>query len=91
MRDFHFAVNSPHLVDSFDFRGKPSMNTQYFPLDQSSKRQIIKCIIKIFPRSRTSVFLDNFIIESIDSRNLSTLMISSQQKDVFGIFYLIAK
>ena len=36
MWDFHFPVNSSHLVDSFDFGGESSVNAEDFVFDKGS-------------------------------------------------------
>lgn len=51
------------------------MDAENGPTDESSKWQIIECIIKIFPRCRTSIFFNNLIIEPIDSSNLPRLVV----------------
>jgi hypothetical protein len=67
------------------------MNAKNFIFHKSSKREIIKSLIKILPWSGASIFLHNLIIKSIYSGNLSGLMISPQQDDVLWILKLITK
>jgi hypothetical protein len=71
MRDFYLPVDSPNLIDGFDFGTESAMDTENFSIDDGSNREVIKDFSTIFPWIRISIFSINFIIESIDCGDLS--------------------
>ena len=77
MRYFHFPIDRSHLIDGFDFGGKSSMDTQNSAVNQSPQRQIVECLIEVFPGSRTPILFDNLIIEAINLSDLPGFMITS--------------
>lgn len=91
MRNFDLPVDCPDLVDELNFRRQSTMNAQYFVLDDCSERQVVKCLIAVFPWSWIPVLLHNLIVEAIDRGNLSWLVIAPQEDDFFGVFDFVAK
>ena len=53
------------------------MNTEYFPIDDGTQWQKIKCLIKIFPAIRIPIFFVDFIQETVHHCNISTLVVAS--------------
>ena len=78
VRYLHFAINSSHLINGFDFWRKSTVYTEYLVVYQSAQRKVIKSIIKVFPWSGATVFLYYLVIEAIDCCYLTRLMVTSQ-------------
>ena len=64
------------------------MDTENFSFNKSTNSKVIKNFSAIFPWIGVSIFSDGFIIESINSCDLSCFMVSSQKCDVLGVFKL---
>ena len=64
------------------------MNTEDFSFNDCSNAQIIKDFSAVFPGISVTILSDSFIIETINSGNLSGFVVSSQQCDVCRIFKL---
>lgn len=61
------------------------MDTEDFTFNNSTNTKVIEYFGAIFPRIGISVLSNSFIIESIDSGNLSSLVISSKEGNVSRI------
>lgn len=79
MRDLHLAIDRAHLVDGLDLRGEPPVDAQDGAVDESAQRQIVEGVVEIFPWCDTSVFLDNLLVETVDSCYLTRLVITSEE------------
>ncbi len=67
------------------------MNTEYFSFDDGANTKIVKDFGAVFPWVGISVLSDSFIIETINSSNLSSLVVSSQQCNVSWVLKLKAE
>jgi hypothetical protein len=79
------------LIKSLDLWGKTSVDAEYFSLHNCSDTEIIEYLSAVFPGVSITVLSDCLIIETINSSNLSSLVISSQQGDVSRILKLKAE
>lgn len=91
MGNFHLAVDGAHLIDGLDLRRKPTVNAKDLAIDECPKRQVIERLIEVFPRCGASIFLDDLIVESVNSSNLPGFVVTPQQQYLFGVFDLIAE
>jgi hypothetical protein len=67
------------------------MNTEYFSFDDGANAKIVKHFGAVFPRVGITVLSDSFIIETVYSSNLSSLVVSSQQCNVSRVLELEAE
>ena len=67
------------------------MNAKNSVVDQCSQRQVVKCLIEIFPWCGTTILLDDLIIETINSGYLPGFVVATQQQYLLGELDLIAK
>lgn len=70
MWNLNSPVNCPNLVNGFDFRTETTMDTQHFAVDNGSQWQIIKYFCAVFPWIRVAVLPVDFVVETIDLRDL---------------------
>ena len=91
MRDLHSSVNKSNLINCLDFWGKASMNAEDFSFNNSSNSKIIKDLGAVFPRICISVFSNSFVVETVDSGDLSSFMISSKKGDMCWVFQFQAQ
>ena len=55
------------------------MDAKNAVVDQGSQRQVVKCLIEVFPWCRTTILLNDFIIETIDSGDLPRFVVATKQ------------
>jgi hypothetical protein len=67
------------------------MNTEYFSFDYGANTKIVKDLGAVFPWVGITVLSDSFIIETVYSSNLSSLVVSSQQCNVSWVLKLEAE
>jgi len=77
VRNLHSSIYQSDLINSLDIWGKASMDTENFTFDDSSNTEVIKDLSAVFPGISISVLSDGFVIESINSSNLSSLVVAS--------------
>jgi hypothetical protein len=66
------------------------MHAQNFFIDQCTNRQAVKDIREYLPEFNGVAALA-LIVETVNSVNLGTFVISSEQEEVFRIFYFVTK
>lgn len=71
--DFDLSIDGSDLVDGLDFRAETSVDTECFSVDDCSEREVVEDFSTVFPGVGVSVFSVDFVIETIDSGNLSAL------------------
>lgn len=81
------VANVVHLAQS---RRQTSMDAEDLSGHNGSNRKRIEAIDKCLPDFDVAPSLA-FVIESVDSSDVGTLMVSSEQEEVFGEFELIAQ
>lgn len=64
------------------------MHAKNFIVNQCCNWHAIKYILEFFPKSN-AIFIFAFVVETINSINLATLMVTSQQEEVFLKFNFI--
>ena len=89
--NLHLPVDGPHLVKGLDLRREAPVDAEYLSRDQGSQRQVVECVVEVFPGSGTAVLLDDLIVETVDGCDLPGLVVSPEQDDVLGILHLIAE
>jgi len=67
------------------------VNTEYFSLHNCANTEIVEHFSAVFPGVSVSILSDSFIIETVYSGDLSSLVISSQQCDVRWVLKLEAE
>ena len=66
------------------------MDTEYFIIDDSSHREAVEALNKLFPQlQRVSTFA--LIVETVNSIDGTTLVISAQKEKVFGVLNLVGE
>ena len=71
MGNLNISLYSPNLIDGSDMGTQSSMDAKNLLINNCSQRKVIKNIIKHFPWTLISIFLSDFIKESINHGNLS--------------------
>lgn len=75
--DLHSALDEADLVDGLDVGGEPSVDAEDLALNDGANAQVVKDFGTIFPWVSVSILSNSLIIESVNSCNLSSFMISS--------------
>jgi hypothetical protein len=61
------------------------MQTKNLFFDESCEREIIEKVSEVLPHIRIAVFAQTFVVKAINLGDLSTLVISTQDKDAFFV------
>jgi hypothetical protein len=85
MWNFLFSIYRSYLIQGINRRAQPSMHTENFVVDDGRQSQIIKYTCTVPPHVYRAVLPKTLIIEPIDLCYLSALVISSYQRNSFGV------
>jgi len=91
MWNFHSSIDKSNLVNCLDFWWQSSVNTENLALNDSADSKVIEDLGTVFPWVSVSVLSNCLVIETIDSCDLSGLMVSSKQGDVCWVLHLEAQ
>ncbi len=47
------------------------MDAEYLLIDECSEGEVVKCLIEVLPGRGTAILLDDFVVEAVDSGDLS--------------------
>jgi hypothetical protein len=83
--NLHASVDKANLIESLNFWGEAAVNAENLALDHGANTEVVEDFSAVFPRVGVSVLSDSFIIETVDSCDLSCLVVSSEESDVSGI------
>jgi hypothetical protein len=67
------------------------VNAENLALNHGANPEVVEDFSAVFPRVGVSVLSDGFVIETVDSCDLSCLVVSSEESNVSGILELQAK
>lgn len=85
VRNFNSAVDCAHLIEGSDFRAEASVDAENFIVHNCGDGQIIEHLCAVFPGVRVSVFPHALVVETVDLRDLTGLVISAEEGDVLGV------
>ena len=91
MRDLHSSVNESHLIDSLDLGREAGVDTENFSLDHSSDAEVIKHFSAVLPWVGVSVLSNGLVVEAVNSCDLSSLVVASQESDVSWVLHFQAQ
>ena len=83
--NFLGARHHPHLVQSTDLRTESTMYTQYLAINDSAQRHEVEDLAAGLPHRGTTIFLETFLVEPINLRNLTGLVVTAYQSDSIGV------
>uniref|UniRef100_A0A6B2LC98 Uncharacterized protein n=1 Tax=Arcella intermedia TaxID=1963864 RepID=A0A6B2LC98_9EUKA len=90
IRNLSRPNNPPNLLQSLQIRRKPTMNTKNLILNNRTKRQTIKTIIKQLPNLQTIARLA-LVVEPVDSINRRTFVVASKHEEVLGVLDFVCE
>lgn len=61
------------------------MQTEDLVFDQSSEGEIVEEVGEVFPHVGVAVFAEALVIEAVDLRDLSGLVVSTEDGDTLGV------
>jgi len=67
------------------------MDAEDLPFNNCPNAKVVEDLSAVFPRVSISIFPNSLIVEAVNGRNLSCLMISSEESNVGGVLQLQAK
>ena len=88
MRHILYAIDSPQLVQSVNFRRKPSMQTKDLIFYFSSDRQALEEISKAPPNGISGILLETLIVKAIKFIDFSVLVVAAKDGDAAAVFDL---
>ena len=71
MWNFNFSINGSDLVNGLNLWTETSVNTEGFSINDSTNWQVVKDFSAVFPWIWISVFSVDFVVKSINGRDLS--------------------
>eukprot|EP00537_Pseudo-nitzschia_pungens_P007924 CAMPEP_0172379352 /NCGR_PEP_ID=MMETSP1060-20121228/69888_1 /TAXON_ID=37318 /ORGANISM="Pseudo-nitzschia pungens, Strain cf. cingulata" /LENGTH=365 /DNA_ID=CAMNT_0013107093 /DNA_START=1920 /DNA_END=3014 /DNA_ORIENTATION=+ len=80
--DFLVAINGPDLVEGADVRAESAVDAQDGLVDECGEAKAVKALDAVPPGARVSVLAEAFVVESVDLRDGSRLVIPPQQRHV---------
>lgn len=61
------------------------MQAEYLSVNECGEGQIVEQISKVFPHVRISIFAQTLVVESVDLRDLTGLVVAAQDGDSFSV------
>jgi len=89
--DLHASVDESDLVDGLDLRGESSMDAEHLALDNGSNSEIIEDFGAVFPWVGIAILSDGLIVEAVDSGDLPSLVVASEEGDMSWVLHLEAE
>ena len=59
------------------------MKAENLILDDSCQRQVVKEVSQVFPNVSIAILSETFVVESVDLCDLTTFMVSAENRDAF--------
>jgi hypothetical protein len=69
--NLNLSINGSNLVNGLNLWAETSVDTECFSINDGTDWQVVKDFCAVFPWIRVSIFSVDFIIEAIDSCDLS--------------------
>jgi hypothetical protein len=91
MGDFHSSFDESDLVNSLNIWGETTVDAEDLSFDNSADAQVVKNFSAILPGVGITVLSDSFVIEAVNSGNLPSFVVASEEGDVSGVLELEAK
>jgi hypothetical protein len=85
MRNFLDAIEITSMIQSIDRRREASVQAKDAVRDHRRHRKVVKGIGEMLPYVCVSIFSEALIVESVDLRDLSTLVVSSKDCDSISV------
>lgn len=84
------ADNAFDLIEAGEFRAESSVHAKYFFVNDGGGREAVEAVGECFPKFDSKASLA-FIIESVDAVDGSTLVISTEDEEVFRVLDLVGE
>ena len=85
MRNLHFAVDHPQLVDRPHVGRQPAVNAQHRSIHESRERTPIEELRHILPWVGVAILALALVVEAVDLRDLPRLVVAAQQRDAVRV------
>ena len=85
MRHLLDPVDGTDVAKRVEGRAETSVDTENFVVNNGSEGQIVEDLGAVAPNVDTTIFLEAFVVESINLRNLSAFVVSSYQCNTLGV------
>ena len=79
MWDFLSPFNQSDLVHGLNVWRQTTVNAKDLSLYHCSNSQVVKHLCAVLPRVGIAILSDSFIVEAVNSGNLTGLVVASQQ------------
>ena len=89
--DLHSSVDESDLVDGLDFGGEASVDAEDLSLDDGTDSEVVEHLSAVLPGVGVSILSNGLVIESVDSGDLPSFVVASEQGDVRGVLELQAE
>ena len=91
MRNLLVAFEQSNLVECVDAGAEAAMDAENALIDDGGQGHVVKYFSAVLPRIRTAVLAEALVVEAVDLRHLSTLVIAAQQRDARRIASFVAQ
>ena len=89
--NLHSSVDKSHLIDGLELWWESAVDAENLSFDNSADSKVIEDFSAVLPRVGVSILSNGLIVETIDGRDLPSLVISSEQSDVWWVLHLQAE
>jgi hypothetical protein len=90
MGHFLDAVQGPDVVKGVNGRAQSTVQTEDLVFDESSEGEVVEEVGKVFPHIGVAVFAETLVIETVNLRDLSGLVVSTEDGNTLGVTNLQA-
>lgn len=85
VRHLLYSVERANVVECIDRRRQASVQAEDLVVDEGGEREVVEEIGKVFPDVRVAVFAQALVVEAVDLRNLTRLVVSAKDCDALRI------
>ena len=84
------SINRSNLVECANIGAEPSVNAQYFFVNESSQAKAVKALDTVPPDTGVSVFSQTLVVKAVDLRDLSRLKCNMETRKIIRFHNRIA-
>jgi len=81
VRHFLDPVEGPDIVQRVDRRGQAAVQAEYLVIDEGSEREVVEEVGKVLPDVGIAVLAEALVVEAVDLRDLTRLVVAAQDGD----------
>ena len=83
MRHFYNTINISNHVQGVQAGAQATVKAENLIFDDSCQRQVVKEVRQVLPDISIAVLSETFVVEAIDLCDLTTFMVTAENRDAF--------